>query len=262
MTSSTDHGFIVIEREGNIAVVRLNRPEKHNAWHAPMRAELANSLRMLNRDDSVRAIILTGAGDKAFSAGQDLAESQEFDGARAVSWMDEWMNLFGSIRELEKPIVAALNGVAAGSAFQVALLCDIRVGHSGSRMGQPEINSGIPSVTGTWLMWDILGRARTTELVLTGRMLDGDECFRFGLLDHLVPQDQVMTKARALAQDLAAKPPIAMRLNKSRLRQLTEASFLEAEAAGKAIHAEAFASGEPQAMMAKFFADRAAARQR
>ena len=250
--------FIKVERDGEVAIVILNRPERYNAWHAPMRVELANAFRTLNADDSVRAIILTGAGDKAFSAGQDLAEAQQFDGPRAVEWMEEWRNLYGSIRELDKPIIAAINGVAAGSAFQVALLCDIRIGHPGSRMGQAEINSGIPSVTGTWLMWDVLGRARTTEMVLTGRMVDGEECYRIGLLNHLVPQDQVMAKAMEVARDLATKPPIAMKLNKRRLRQITEAGFLEAEEAGKIIHAEAFASGEPQAMMEKFFAERKA----
>lgn len=253
--------FIKIVREGALAIVTLNRPEKYNAWHAPMRVELANALRALNADDGVRAIILTGAGDKAFGAGQDLAEAQQFDESRAAEWMEEWRNLYGSIRALDKPIVAALNGVAAGSAFQVALLCDIRVGHVGSLMGQTEINSGIPSVTGTWVMWDVLGRARTIEMVMTGKMIDGNESHRLGLLNHLVPQDQVMAKARAVATELAAKPPIAMKLNKQRFRQLTEPGFLEAEAAGTVIQAAAFASGEPQAMMARFFAERAAKKQ-
>jgi enoyl-CoA hydratase/carnithine racemase len=253
-----DYEFIKVAREDDIAVVTLNRPEKYNAWHAPMRVEVADALRALNADDGVRAIIITGAGDKAFGAGQDLAESQAFDGARAIEWMDEWKNLYGSVRELDKPIVAALNGVAAGSAFQLALLCDFRVGHAGSRMGQTEINSGIPSVTGTWLMWDVLGRAQTVEMVMTGKMIDGDEAYRLGLLNHLVPQSEVMTKARAVATELAAKPPIAMKLNKRRFRQLTEPGFLEAEAAGKVIQSEAFASGEPQEMMGRFFADRAA----
>lgn len=250
--------FLKVERDGNVAIVILNRPEKYNAWHAPMRIEVANAMRELNADESVRAIILTGAGDKAFSAGQDLAESQQFDGPRAVEWMEEWRNMYGSIRELDKPIIAALNGVAAGSAFQAALLCDIRIGYPGTRMGQAEINSGIPSVTGTWLMWDVLGRARTVELVMTGRMVEGEECYRLGLLHHLVPQDQLMAKAMEVARELAAKPPIAMKLNKRRFRQLTEPGFLEAEEAGKIIHREAFASGEPQAMMAKFFAEREA----
>ena len=254
--------FIQVERDGDVSIVILNRPEKYNAWHAPMRTELANAIRALGTDDSVRAIIITGAGDKAFSAGQDLAEAQQFDGPHAAAWMEEWRNLYGSIRELDKPIIAALNGVAAGSAFQVALLCDIRVGHPGTRMGQAEINSGIPSVTGTWLMWDILGRARTTEMVMTGRMVEGEESYRCGLLHHLVPQNQVVAKSLEIARELAAKPPIAMKLNKRRLRQLTEAGFLEAEETGKVIHAEAFASGEPRAMMQKFFAEREARKKR
>jgi enoyl-CoA hydratase/carnithine racemase len=255
-----EYSFILVDQEDGIATVTLNRPAKYNAWHAPMRVELTAALRHLNADDTVRAVILTGAGTKAFGAGQDLAEAQEFDESRAVEWMSEWRDLYGAVRSLDKPIIAALNGVAAGSAFQVALLCDIRVGHAGSHMGQTEINSGIPSVTGTWLMWEILGRAKTIELVLTGRLLDGEESYRFGLLNYLVPADEVMPRGRAIAAELAAKPPIAMMLNKRRFRELTEAGFKDAESAGRVIQAEAFASGEPQEMMSRFFAERAAKR--
>ena len=254
--------FILIERDGEPATITLDRPEKFNAWHSAMRTQLADTLRSMNEDATVRALILTGAGDKAFSAGQDLAEAQQFTGPRAITWMDEWSNLYGAIRHLDKPIIAALNGVAAGSAFQVALLCDLRVGHAGSRMGQPEVNNGIPSITGTWIMWEILGRARTTDLSLTGRMLDGDEAYALGLIDRLVPRDQVMSTARALARELAGKPPHAMRLTKQFLRELTDAGFAQTEAAGKRIHEEAFASGEPQATMEKFFAERAARKKR
>jgi len=253
---------IKVERDWQIATVILNRPEKYNAWDAPMRVEVASALRELNADESVRALIITGAGDNAFGSGQDLVEAQQFDAARAVEWMEEWRNLYGAFRELDKPIIAALNGLAAGSAFQAALLCDIRVGHKGSLMGQTEIDSGIPSVTGTWLMWDVLGRLRTTEMVLTGKMIDGEECYRLGLINHLVDKDQVMAKAKEVAAELAAKPPVAMRLNKQRLRELTEAGFLEAEQAGARIQSEAFASGEPQEMMRRFFEARAERKQR
>lgn len=254
---STDQEFVLLGRNGEVAIVTLNRPEKLNAWHATMRRQLADMLRALNADASVRAIVITGAGDVAFSAGQDLEETLQFSGARAITWMDEWSNLYGAIRNLDKPIVAALNGVAAGSAFQVALLCDLRVGHAGTRMGQPEVNSGIPSITGTWIMWEILGRARTTDLALTGRMLYGEEAYRLGLLDRLVPREELMSAAVALARELGSKPPHAMRLTKQFLRELTDAGFALAEAAGKRIHEEAFSTGEPQAMMRKFFAERA-----
>jgi len=251
------HAFILLERDAELAIVTLNRPEKFNAWHSAMRTQLADALRQLNADPTVRALVLTGAGDKAFSAGQDLAEAKEFTGPRAITWMDEWSNLYGATRHLEKPIVAALNGVAAGSAFQVALLCDLRVGHAGSRMGQPEVNNGIPSITGTWIMWEILGRARTTDLSLTGRMLEGDEAYELGLIDRLVARDEVLPAAKTLARKLGAKPPHAMRLTKRFLRELTDAGFAFTEAAGKRIHEEAFATGEPQAAMEKFFAERA-----
>jgi enoyl-CoA hydratase/carnithine racemase len=256
----SEYRFIRVEHEGQIGIVTLNRPEKYNSWDAPMRIEVANALRALNADEAVRAVIITGAGD-AFSGGQDLAEAMAFDGARAVEWMAEWRNLYGAFRELDKPIIAALNGVAAGSAFQAALLCDMRVGHSGSLMGQTEIDSGIPSVTGTWLMWDVLGRLRTMEMVLTGRLLDGEEAYRLGLINHLVAQDQVMAKAKEVAAELGAKPPIAMRLNKQRFRELTEAGFVDAEQAGMRIQSEAFDSGEPQEMMRRFFEVRAERKQ-
>lgn len=252
--------FINVETDGAVAVLTLNRPEVLNAWHSKMRGEIGAALDALNGNDAVRAIIMTGAGDRAFSAGQDLNETKTFDAERAERWIDEWKAMYGAIRGLDKPLIAALNGVAAGSAFQVALQADIRVGHPGTRMGQPEINSGIPSTLGPWLMREMLGLARTIELTLSGRMMGGEECHRLGLINHLVVRDQVMTKAREIAEALAAKPTIAMRLNKRRFREVTQPGFDEALEAGHRIQAEAYASGEPQAMMERFFAVRAAQR--
>lgn len=258
MTPVGPYRFLALERQDGVAIVRLNRPDRYNAWHAAMRAEVAALMRALNADPDVRAIVLTGAGDKAFSAGQDLSETQQFDAERGARWLDEWHDMYGAIRALDKPLVAALNGVAAGSAFQVALLCDVRVGHQGSRMGQPEINAGLPSTTGPWLMDISLGISRTVELTLTGRMMDGEESHRIGLLHHLVPAAQVLPKALDVARELAAKSPVAMRLNKQRFREITEAGFKDALEAGKRIQREAFGTGEPQAMMARFFAERRA----
>jgi enoyl-CoA hydratase len=252
--------FILEERLDDVAVVTLNRPERLNAWHAPMRAELGAILAALDADEATGAIVLTGAGDRAFSAGQDLAETERFDAASVAGWMDEWDSLYGRIRWLAKPIVAALNGVAAGSAFQVALLCDVRVGHAGSRMGQPEIESGIPSILGPWIMLDMLGRSRTIELVLTGRMMEASEAREVGLIHHLVERDEVLPKALEVARALAAKPKVAMRLNRQRFAETNEAGFQEAITAARRISAEAFASGEPQEMMARFFAERRARR--
>jgi len=258
VVEKTVEKFILSEDLGPVRRLTLNRPDKLNAWNTVMRDQLIAALDACEADPTVRAIVLTGAGDRAFGAGQDLSESQHFDAARAETWMAEWHRLYDCFRLGSKPIVAALNGVAAGSAFQVALLCDLRVAHAGVKMGQPEINSGIPTVTGSWIMREIIGLARTIDLTLTGRMLDAKEAFEFGLISRLVEARAVQHTALALAEELAAKPPGAMRLNRARFAELTQAGFDDAMAAGVRIQCQAYASGEPQAMMEKFFAERAA----
>lgn len=248
--------FLDVWREGPVGIVVLNRPESLNAWHEAMRNELANTLRSFDENGEVRAIILTGAGERAFSAGQDLNEAKAFDESRAGDWIEEWRSLYGIIRNFSKPLIAALNGVAAGSAFQVALLCDIRVGHVGSRMGQPEINSGITSTLGPWIMNELLGMSRTIELTLTGRLMDGTEAHKIGLIHYLVDKDRVMAKAREVAEQLSAKPPVALKLNKRRFAEMTEGAFEDALRAGVKAQRESYGSGEPQRYMEAFFAER------
>lgn len=248
--------YIALENIEGVTVLTLNRPEVLNAWHAAMRAEISQAMQRMNADAAVGAIVITGAGERAFSAGQDLHEAKTFTAERAAEWIDEWRAMYGAIRNLDKPLVAALNGVAAGSAFQVALLADVRVGHAGVRMGQPEIKAGIASTLGPWLMQGMLGLSRTIELTLTGRLMDGEEAHRIGLIHHLVPAGQVRGKALAVAHELAARPPVAMRLNKRRFRELTQPGFDEAMAAGARVQRESYATGEPQAMMEVFFRER------
>lgn len=251
---------ILTSRAGPVGVITLNRPQVLNAWDKPMRDLLVAAFEMMEADSDVRAVVLTGAGDRAFGAGQDFNEGKSFDPDRAEAWMGEWERLYDRMRSMSKPIVAALNGVAAGSAFQVALLCDIRIGHPGVRMGQPEINTGIASVTGPWMMRELIGLARTIDLTLSGRLMDAEECQRVGLISRLVPQNEVMHAAMKLAGDLASKPPVAMRLNRQRLREMTEPGFRDCLSAGIRIQRESFATGEPVRMMQAFLAQRASPR--
>lgn len=249
-------GFILSQTQGSVRILTLNRPEVLNAWHMAMRNELVQALEVAEADETVRAIVLTGAGDRAFGAGQDLNETKTFDPDRAELWIGEWRRLYDRIRSLSKPLIMALNGVAAGSAFQVALLGDFRIGHSGVTMGQPEINSGIASTTGPWIMREMLGLARTIDLTLSGRMMDAAECERIGLINKIVPQQEVLSAAIALALELAKKPPLAMRLNKARFREVTEAGFQDCMDAGIRNQRVSYASGEPARMMEKFLAER------
>ncbi len=226
------------------------------AVESPQPDQIVAALRDYDRDAAIGAVVMTGAGERAFSAGQDFAEAHDFDADRAQSWIREWETFYGTLRRLTKPVVAALNGTAAGSAFQTVLLGDVRVGHPGVRMGQPEINSGIASVTGPRIMNLILGMSRTIELTLTGRLMDAQECQHIGVLHHMVPEDQVLPRSLEIARELGAKPPVAMRLDKQRFREMTEASFRETIDAAIRLHAESYATGEPQRMMEAFFEQR------
>lgn len=253
--------FIKTRIQDGIGILTLDRPETMNAWHQPMRLEVSDALKKFNGDAKVRAIIITGAGDRAWSSGQDLAETMVIKGGEeGVAWANQWIDFYDTLRRIEKGVVASLNGVAAGSAYQYAMMCDVRVGHVGSRMGQPEINSGITSTTGPWIMYDRIGRSRAIELTLRGRMMMGDEAHEIGLIHYLVPQNQVMAKAMEVAKALASKAPLAMKLTKQWFREMTEAGFRETVEANKRISAENYASGEPQAAMAEFFAERAKAK--
>ncbi len=250
--------FIETKKEDNIGIITLNRPKTLNAWHKPMRDELVDALNSFETNIKIRSILLTAVGDKAFCAGQDLGEAKTFDPDRAEAWIEEWRIVYGTIRGLTKPLVVALNGLAAGSGFQVALLADIRIGHPGVKLGQPEINSGIASITGPWIMKEMLGLSRTIELALTGRMMEAEECYQIGLIHKLVPREQVMKEALDTAKVLASKPQVAMRLTKQRFREVTEESFQEVLEAAVRIHRQGYATGEPQAVMQGFFDERAA----
>lgn len=244
--------FVVVEHHDDIAVLRLNRPKVLNAWHAPMRDEIISLMAELDADPATRAIIMTGTGERAFGAGQDLNESATFDADRTQSWMEEWKNLYNSMRKCLTPTVAALNGVCVGSAFQVALMADFRVAHAEVRLGQPEINSGVASTVGPWIMREFAGFQVARDLTLTGRLIFAEEAHRLGFVDEVVERDQVMPAAFAKARELADKPPTIMRLNKQRLIEMTETGFLDAIAAGQRTQHAAFESGETVSVSSAF----------
>ena len=248
--------YLLTEIRGTTGLMTLNRPDRLNAWDRPMRDEMVSALERFDADAALGAIVMTGAGERAFSAGQDLAEAHDFDADRAEEWIREFEHYYDVVRSLTKPFVLALNGLAAGSAFQVALLADIRVAHRDVRMGQPEINSGIASITGPWIMREHLGLSRTVELALTGRLMDAAECYQLGLIHHVVPKDEVLPKALEIADDLSRKAPLAMRLNKAWLREMTEAGFRASIDAAIRAHRRSYDSGEPARKIDEFFAQR------
>jgi len=247
---------VITSVHGRVGIITLNKPHKLNAWDREMRDLIVASLKDFDASPDVGAVVMTGVGERAFSAGQDFAEAHDFDAQRAEEWIREWETFYGLLRRLSKPIVIALNGTAAGSAFQVALLGDIRIGHSEVKMGQPEINTGIASITGPWIMKEMLGMSRTIELTLSGRMMEMEECHRIGLVHEVVARAEVLPKALEVAESLAAKAPLAMQLDRKWFADMTEAGFRQTIEAAVQAHRKSYGSGEPARQMEAFMAKR------
>ncbi len=241
--------------EDRILVLTLNRPDALNAIDTALREALVDALAGANADAGVGAVVITGAG-KGFCSGQDLSETARYALDDVPDWLRANHRLYGAVRALDKPAVAAFNGVAAGAGFQIGLCCDLRVGYPEMRIGQPEIKAGLASIVGSQMMTQYLGYGHNVELSLLGELLDGRRAHELGLLNRLVEREQVLPVAMELAGRLAAQPPTAMRLTKQRFRALTQPGFDAALDAAIAAQESAYRSGEPQAAMARFLAGR------
>jgi enoyl-CoA hydratase/carnithine racemase len=252
-------GSVDIAVDERVAVVTLNRPAAQNAWDAAMQTAVHAAVTSLDGSDDVDGIVVTGAGG-AFCAGQDLAEAARMTPDGVDAWLDNFLRLYDAILSSRKPIVAALNGVAAGSGYQFALLCDVRIGHDGVRIGQPEVSSGIPSITGLYLTLQSLGQSRTTELMLSGRLMDAAEAHAVGLIHRLVPREMVLAEAVATVRQLAGQPTVAYQLTKARLRAAIWDGLVEAFEVARETDRMAWASGEPQRVAQEFFETRRARR--
>jgi enoyl-CoA hydratase/carnithine racemase len=218
-----------------------------------LRSALIAALKQANADAAVRAVVIAGAGERAFCSGQDLAESVEYTMDDIDQWLTQQQAMYQAVRDLDKPCVAAWNGVAAGAGYQIGLCADLRVGYPEMKLGQPEIKAGLASIVGSYLMTLHLGLSQNQQLSITGELISGQRGYELGLINYLVPRDEVLGKALAVAQDLTRLGATALKLTKRRFRELTQPGFDAALEAAKRIQREAYASGEPQAAMKRFF---------
>ncbi len=253
MTDAAEAQPVTIEMDGAVAILRFNRDHALIAVSQALAAGVSEGLIALDARDDVDAIVLTGAGSRAFCAGVDLREGRNVVPADVEVWFGNVCNIYRQILATKKPVIAAINGVG----FQIALVSDMRVAHPGARLGQPEINAGIPSIMGAYWMSLHLGWAKNQELSFTGRLMEAAEAERLGLISYLVAADEVLPKAVAVARELAAKPKVAWARTKARFREIAMAGFDEAFRAGVLGQQEAFAKGEPQAIMQAFLDSRA-----
>jgi len=203
---------LTLERDGAIAIVTINRPKVLNALNTQTMEELEGAMEELGADMSVRAIILTGAGEKAFVAGADINELAVQSPVGGRDHAQRGQRVLDAIEQLGKPVVAAINGFALGGGCELAMACTIRLAADTARLGQPEINLGlIPGYAGTQRLTRLVGRGVALELLLTGDPISAAEAHRIGLVNRVVPAADLMAEARKLAQALASKAPVAAR---------------------------------------------------
>jgi enoyl-CoA hydratase len=217
-TMSQSYETLLLERRERVALITINRPDKRNALNIKTREEGAALLDDLRNDDSVGVVVITGAGDKAFIAGADIAE---FAGRTAISQRDVMAarSLFTAFDTFPKPVIAMINGYCLGGGCELALACDIRVASENASFGQPEINLGIiPGGGGTQRLTRLVGEGKAMELILTGDIIDAKTAFAIGLVNHVFPADQLEPKTMEIARRIADKGPIALKLAKEAVK--------------------------------------------
>jgi enoyl-CoA hydratase len=209
--------FLKLEMDGGVGVLTLNRPETLNSWNQKMRDELRDAMRELVADDSLRVLVITGSG-RAFSAGEDVRGMQGLAdiGTRGFRRVARGIhNVFDEIEAIEVPVIAAINGVAAGGGMELALSCDFRFAADTAKMGFPENNVGlIPGSGGCSRLVKLVGLARAKQLVMSGEMITAQRALDIRLVEEVLPSEQLIPRAMAWAQQLAGKAPQALGLAK------------------------------------------------
>src|ERR1041384_8399333 len=227
LSMSQTYETLLLEKRERVAIITINRPEKRNALNIKTREEGAALLEDLRDDASVGVVVFTGAGDKAFIAGADIAE---FAGRTSITQRDVMMarSLFNAIDSFPKAVIAMVNGYCLGGGCELALACDIRIASDSASFGQPEINLGIiPGGGGTQRLTRLVGEGKAMELILTGEIIDAQTAFAIGLVNHVVPADQLQAKTMNIATRIAQQSPIALQLAKEAVKLASRSNLDE-----------------------------------
>jgi enoyl-CoA hydratase/carnithine racemase len=221
---------LLLERDGAVAIITVNRPKVLNALNTQTLDELRRAILELQRDDAVRAVVLTGSGEKAFIAGADINELATQTPTSGRDHARTGQHVLDLIEHMGKPVVAAINGFALGGGCELAMACTIRLAADTARLGQPEINLGIiPGYAGTQRLARLVGRGRALEILLTGDMVPAQEAYRLGLVNRVVPAAELMAEAKKLAATLASKAPVAVRYILEAVHRGLDMPFAEAQ---------------------------------
>jgi enoyl-CoA hydratase len=248
---------LLIETIEGIATITVNRPQAMNAMTLATLQELAAAVREMIVSSEVRVVIITGAGTKAFIAGGDIAMLRELDpcGARDLALLAQ--GVCNAIEQSPKPFIAAINGYALGGGCELAMSCDIRIASDSARFGQPEINIGtLPGFGGSQRLPRLIGKGRALEMILTGEMIDAQEAWRIGLVNKVLPAEELQSATRAIALKLASKSMVALKFCKEAVQNGMEMDLPHACQYEADLFALSFSTADQQEGMSAFLEKR------
>lgn len=247
---------LLLSKENGVALLKINRPLALNALNTETILELEQVIEELNKDDSVRVVVITGEG-KAFVAGADISEMRNMDSLQARSFAQTGQRVLAKLENMEKPVIAAINGYALGGGCELALACDIRIASEKAKLGQPEVGLGvIPGFAGTQRFARLCGISVAKEMIFTGDMIDAQTAKDIGLVNRVVPDENLLNDTLAVAKKIASKGPLAVKLAKTVINRGLDTNFqtgasYEAEAFGVC-----FSTQEPKEGMSAFLEKR------
>lgn len=197
--------------DNNVLTITINRPEKLNALNKEVFTDLDNVITEIEKNPDVKSAIITGAGTKAFVAGADISEFGGLSKEQAIAMAKRGQDIFSRIESCNKPIIAAINGFALGGGCELSMACHFRIASDNAKFGQPEVNLGlIPGYGGTQRLVQLIGKGRAIELLISGNMIDANTALQYGLVNHVVKQDDLLSKARSILETINSKAPLAV----------------------------------------------------
>lgn len=211
---------ILFENQQGIGLLTINRPKVLNALNQETMAELKDVVERIAGDPDIAVVIITGNGDKSFVAGADISQMQHMSALEGRNWGKFSQGVFNRIENLPQPVIAAVNGYALGGGCELAMCCDIRIASEKAKFGQPEVLLGVvPGFAGTQRLPRLVGKGRAKELLFTGDQIDAQEAWRIGLVNKVVPAEQLMDAAREMALKIMSRGPVAVRLSKAAVNE-------------------------------------------
>lgn len=228
---------LLFENIAGVGIVTLNRPKALNALNYEMLTELNSLLDCIAQDETVKVVIMTGSGEKAFVAGADITEMQPLSAIEGRKWAKFGQTIFSKLENLPQPVIGAINGFALGGGCELAMACDMRIASDKAKFGQPEVGLGIiPGFAGTQRLPRLVGKGRAKELLFTGDMIDVQEAYRIGLVNKVTTAEELMNTAQAVAEKIMSRAEVAVRFCKS---AVNEGMDMDLES-GTAYEAEVF----------------------